>query len=154
MIKSDFNRCDIIVRNIMIDMYGKCGSLLSAVKVFDEMLERNVISWTALVSAFGLHGHGKEALQVFKQMEIDGIEPEKVAFIVVLSVCRHGGLVKDGMEMFEKVKEKYVIEPEMEHYLLVVNLMARYGYIKEAGKLISGMPFTPNAASLKVVINK
>ncbi|KAM0029808.1 putative tetratricopeptide-like helical domain superfamily [Helianthus debilis subsp. tardiflorus] len=97
MIKSDFNRCDIMVRNVMIDIYGKCGSLLNAVKVFDEMLERNAISWTALVSAFGLHGHGKEALQVFKQMEIDGIEPDKVASIVVLSACRHGGLVKDGM---------------------------------------------------------
>ncbi|KAJ0734595.1 putative tetratricopeptide-like helical domain superfamily [Helianthus annuus] len=146
MIKSDFSRCDIMVRNVMIDMYGKGGSLLSAVKVFDEMLERNVISWTALVSALGLHGHGKEALQRFKQMEIDGIEPDKVAFIAVLSACRHGGLVKDGMEMFEKMKEKYAIEPEMEHYLLVVDLMARYGDLKEAEKLISGMPFTPNAS--------
>ncbi|MFS7923207.1 putative tetratricopeptide-like helical domain superfamily [Helianthus anomalus] len=146
MIKSDFNRCDIMARNVMIDMYGKCGSLLSAVKVFDEMLERNVISWTTLVSAFGLHGHGKEAPQVFKQMEIDGIEPAKVAFIVVLSTCRHGGLVKDGMEMFETMKEKYAIEPEMEHYLLVVDLMARYGDLKEAEKLISRMPFTPNAS--------
>ncbi|KAJ0501598.1 putative tetratricopeptide-like helical domain superfamily [Helianthus annuus] len=146
MIKSDFSRCDIMVRNVMIDMYGKCGSLLSAVKVFDEMLERNVISWTALVSALGLHGHGKEALQRFKQMEIDGIQPDKVAFIAVLSACRHGGLVKDGMEMFEKMKEKYAIEPEMEHYLLVVDLMARYGDLKEAEKLISGMPFTPNAS--------
>ncbi|KAI3810557.1 hypothetical protein L1987_20176 [Smallanthus sonchifolius] len=146
MIKSDFNRCDIMVRNVMIDMYGKCGSLWSAVKVFDEMPERNVISWTALVSALGLHGHGNKALERFKQMEMDGVEPDKVAFIAVLSACRHVGLVKDGMEMFEKMKEKYAIEPEMEHYLLVVDLMARYGDLKEAEKLISGMPFAPNAS--------
>ncbi|KAI3676080.1 hypothetical protein L1987_85678 [Smallanthus sonchifolius] len=146
MIKSDFNWCDIMVRNVMIDMYGKCGSLWSAVKVFDEMPERNVISWTALVSALGLHGHGKEALERFKQMEMDGVEPDKVAFTAVLSACRHVGLVKDGMEMFEKMKEKYLIEPDMEHYLLVVDLMARCGDLKEAEKLISGMPFAPNAS--------
>ncbi|KAK9054789.1 hypothetical protein SSX86_025868 [Deinandra increscens subsp. villosa] len=146
MIKYDFNRCDMMVCNVMIDMYGKCGSLQSAVKVFDEMPKRNVISWTALVSALGLHGRGKEAVQRFRQMEMDGIEPDKVAFMAVLSACRHVGLVKEGMEMFEKMKEKYAIEPEMEHYLVVVDLMARYGDLKEVERLISGMPFAPNAS--------
>ncbi|KAK1440500.1 hypothetical protein QVD17_06328 [Tagetes erecta] len=146
MIKTDFSRFDIMVRNVMIDMYGKCGSLWSAVKVFDEMLERNLISWTALISALGLHGHGKEALERFKQMEMDGIEPDKVTFIAVLSACRHVGLVKDGTKMFVEMKKKYGIEPEMEHYLLVVDLMAKHGDLKEAEKLISGMPFAPNAS--------
>lgn len=145
MTKADFNCCDIMVCNVMIDMYGKCGSLQSSVLLFAEMMEKNVISWTALVSALGLHGHAQEALERFKEMEIIGIEPDKVAFIAALSACRHVGLVKEGMELFEQMKEKYGIEPEMEHYLLVVDLMARYGNLKEAEQLISGMPFPPNA---------
>ncbi|XP_076904396.1 pentatricopeptide repeat-containing protein At3g58590 [Bidens hawaiensis] len=146
MIKSNFNRFDIMACNVMIDMYGKCGSLWSAVKVFDEMPERNVISWTSLVSALGLHGYGKEAVARFKQMEMVGFKPDKVAFIAVLSACRHAGLVKDGTEMFKKMKDEYAVEPEMEHYLLVVDLMARYGNLKEAEKFILGMPFAPNAS--------
>ncbi|KAL8247278.1 hypothetical protein R6Q59_008494 [Mikania micrantha] len=153
MIKSNFNRCDVMVCNVMIDMYGKCGSVSSAVKLFDEMPVRNVISWTALVSALGLHGQGKDALERFKQMEMDGIEPDKLAFIAVLSACRHAGLVKDGMEIFEILKEKYGIEPEMEHYLLVVDLMARYGDLKEAEKLILKMPFAPNASIWRSFLN-
>nr|XP_043622654.1 pentatricopeptide repeat-containing protein At3g58590 [Erigeron canadensis] len=145
MMKSNVN-CDIMVCNVMIDMYGKCGSLQSSVVMFDEMIEKNVISWTALVSALGQHGHGEEALERFRKMQLVGIEPDKVSFIAALSACRHVGLVKEGMKLYEEMNEKYGIEPQMEHYLLVVDLMARYGHLKEAEKLIAGMPFPPNAS--------
>ena len=78
-------------------------------------------------------------------MDMIGIEPDNIAFIAVLSACRHAGLVTEGMKLFEKMREKYGIEPQMEHYLLVVDLMSRYGHLKEAEQLISGMPFPPNA---------
>lgn len=146
MIKSDFNRCDIMVCNVMLDMYAKCGGLGCSVKMFNEMRDKNVISWTAIVSALGLHGHGQEALEKFRQMEMVGIKPDKVAFVAALSACRHVGLVKEGMELFEEMKVNYGIEPQIEQYLLVVDLMARYGHLKEAEKLISGMPFAPNAS--------
>ncbi|PWA34675.1 Pentatricopeptide repeat-containing protein [Artemisia annua] len=145
MMKANFNRSDLMVCNIMIDMYGKCGSLWNAATIFDEMIEKNVVSWTALVSALGLNGYEQEAVERFKQMEMIGIEPDNIAFIAVLSACRHAGLVNEGMELFEKMREKYGIEPQMEHYLLVVDLMSRYGHLKEAELLISGMPFPPNA---------
>ncbi|KAI3790235.1 hypothetical protein L2E82_03126 [Cichorium intybus] len=146
MIKSDFEHCDIMVRNLMIDMYGKCGSVKSSVMIFEETMEKNVITWTVLISAHGLHGFGHEAVKRFREMENVGIEPDEIAFMAVLSACRHVGLVKEGMELFEEMKEKYGIEPEMEHFLVVVDLMARYGDLKEAEKLISGMPFAPNAS--------
>ncbi|XP_071725488.1 pentatricopeptide repeat-containing protein At3g58590 [Rutidosis leptorrhynchoides] len=153
MIKLDFKLCDIMVFNVMIDMYGKCGSLRSSVAMFDEMRYKNVISWTAIVSAFGLHGHGQESLEMFRQMETVGIKPDKVAFVAALSACRHVGLVKEGMELFENMKEKYGIEPQMEHYLLAVDLMAKHGHLKEAEKLISGMPFSPTASIWRSFFN-
>ncbi|KAL4589714.1 hypothetical protein LXL04_002623 [Taraxacum kok-saghyz] len=144
MIKADFNHCDIMVCNLMIDMYGKCGSVRGSVMIFEEMMERNVISWTVLVSALGLHGYGYEAIEKFKEMEIVGIKPDKIAFMAALSACRHVGLVKEGMKLFNEMKEKYGIDPEMEHYHVVVDLLARYGDIKEAEKFILEMPFEPN----------
>ncbi|KAL2472291.1 Pentatricopeptide repeat-containing protein [Abeliophyllum distichum] len=81
----------------------------------------------ALISAHVLHGHTIEALNKFKEMEAEGFWPDKVAFLAVLSSCRHIGDVEQGMELFGQMKSKYRVEPEMDHYLLVVDLLARYG---------------------------
>ncbi|XP_027172173.1 pentatricopeptide repeat-containing protein At3g58590 [Coffea eugenioides] len=143
--KTDIKCCDTFVCNVMIDMYGKCGSLGCSFKIFNEMTNRNVITWTAIISALGLHGHAHEALEKFKEMEAEGFMPDKVALIAVISACRHVGLVKEGLELFEKMKPEYGVEPEMDHYLLAVDLLARYGNLREAEELIAGMPFPPNA---------
>ena len=107
--------------------------------------EKNVFSWTALVSSLGLHGYANEALERFGEMEGLGIKPDKVAFLAVLSACRHTGLVKEGMDLFEQMRVKYGVEPDVDHYLVVVDLLTRYGHIKDAERLILGMPIAPNA---------
>ncbi|XP_047947577.1 pentatricopeptide repeat-containing protein At3g58590 [Salvia hispanica] len=146
IVKADFSLCDTFVCNTMIDMYGKCGSIGGSVKIFNEMKgEKNVFSWTALVSALGLHGYANEALERFGEMEELGIKPDKVAFLAVLSACRHTGLVKEGMDLFEQMRVKYGVEPDIDHYLVVVDLLTRYGHIKDAERLILGMPIAPNA---------
>lgn len=145
IVKTDFKLCDTFVCNTMIDMYGKCGGIESSIKIFNEMTEKNIISWTALVSALGLHGYANEAIERFREMERMGIKPDKVAFLAVLSACRHVGLVQEGMNLFNQMKLKYGVEPDIDHYLLVVDLLTRYGRIKEAEQLILGMPIAPNA---------
>ena len=144
MIKTDFNRCDTFVCNVLIDMYGKCGSLESSVKIFDKMTSRNLITWTAMISALGLHGYAHEALGRFREMELWGFKPDRMALIAVLTACRHGGLVREGMELFERMRS-YGVEPEMDHYHCVVDLLAKYGHSREAEKMIASMPFPPDA---------
>nr|GMC83127.1 pentatricopeptide repeat-containing protein At3g58590 [Ipomoea batatas] len=146
LIKNDFSSCDTFVCNIMIDMYAKCGSLESATKVFNDTTERNVISWTAMISSLGLHGYAHEAIRKFEEMTGEGIKPDKVAFMAVLSACRHVGLVEQGMALFGEMKGKYGFEPEMDHYLIVVDLLSRYGHLAEAEQFIGRMPFPPNAS--------
>lgn len=144
MLKTD-SCSDTILYNIVMDMYAKCGSFDSSVKIFNEMTDKNDISWTVLISAYGLHGFAYEALEIFKRMEIEGFKPDKVTFLAVLSACRHVGLVKQGKEVFQRMRSNYHIEPEMDHYLMVVDLLARYGHLREAEELINQMPFPPNA---------
>ncbi|CAL9780103.1 unnamed protein product [Musa acuminata subsp. burmannicoides] len=137
---------DTFVCNVLLDMYAKCGNLDGCLKVFDEMGDKkNLVSWTALISGLGLHGCPHEALARFKQMESEGFEPDRVAFLAVLSACRHGGLVEEGMLMLESMKSDYGIEPEMDHYVCVVDLLCKCGHLKKAELVISGMPFQPNA---------
>ncbi|PIN07412.1 hypothetical protein CDL12_20023 [Handroanthus impetiginosus] len=145
IMKTDFKLCDTFVCNIMIDMYGKCGGIDSCIKIFNETVNKNIISWTSLISALGIHGYANEALERFTEMESMGIKPDKVAFLALLSACRHVGLVKQGMNMFSHMKLKYGVEPDIDHYVLVVDLLTRYGHIKEAEQLILGMPIAPNA---------
>ncbi|PIA60901.1 hypothetical protein AQUCO_00300430v1 [Aquilegia coerulea] len=146
MIRTDFSRCDVFVCNVLVDMYSKCGSIESSVKVFNEMTHRNLISWIAVISGLGLHGYPSMALEIFREMELLGFKPDGVAFIAVLSACRHGGLVEDGMELFGRMKRCYNIEPEMDYYVCLVDMLTRYGHLKEAEQLISAMPLQPNAA--------
>jgi pentatricopeptide repeat protein len=125
-------------------MYGKCGNLESSLKIFDSMTERNLITWTALISALGINGCAQEALERFNDMEFLGSRPDKVAFIAVLTACRHGALVREGMQLFGKMNN-YHIEPDMDHYHCLVDLLARNGHLEEAEKVISCMPFPPDA---------
>ncbi|KZV27264.1 pentatricopeptide repeat-containing protein [Dorcoceras hygrometricum] len=145
IMKTDFTLCDTFLCNVMVDMYGKCGSLESSVAIFNDMVERNVISWTALISALGQHGYANGALERFEEMKRNGFKPDKVAFLAVFSACRHVGFVREGMSLFDEMKSKYHVEPEMDHYLLIVDLLAKHGHLKEAEKLILGMPIPPNA---------
>ena len=144
LIKTNFSYFDIVVRNVLIDMYGKCGNLESSAKIFDSMTERNLITWTALISALGINGCAQEALERFNDMEFLGSRPDKVAFIAVLTACRHGALVREGMQLFGKMNN-YHIEPDMDHYHCLVDLLARNGHLEEAEKVISCMPFPPDA---------
>ncbi|XP_077227707.1 pentatricopeptide repeat (PPR) superfamily protein [Tasmannia lanceolata] len=145
IIKTDFRRRDVFLCNVLVDMYAKCGNLESSIKIFDEMTERNLISWTAVISALGLHGYPYEALKRFKEMESLGFKPDTVALIVILSACSHGGLVEEGMQLFERMQGAYGIEPEMDHYVCVVGMLCRNDRLKEVERLISSMPFQPNA---------
>ena len=95
------------------------------------MGKRNIISWTALISGLGLHGCTHEALERFRQMELEGWKPDKVAFLAVLSACRHGGSVEQGILFFEKMKNIY----GMGHYIVLV----------EVEQVICEIPFQQNA---------
>ncbi|XP_047319811.1 pentatricopeptide repeat-containing protein At3g58590 [Impatiens glandulifera] len=142
IVKNDFKLCDTFVCNVMIDMYGKCGSPSSSLKIFEETVEKNVITWTALISALGLHGKGEEALEKFREMEAVGeLKPDGVTFMAVLSACRHAGLVCEGMEVFSTME----IEPDIGHYVVMVGMLTICGRFKEAERLICKMPFPPNA---------
>ncbi|CAO2166431.1 unnamed protein product [Urochloa humidicola] len=135
---------DTYVHNMLLDMYAKCGRIEDCLRVFEEMEDRNLISWTAVISGLGLNGFSHKALAWFKAMEKDGCKPDKVAILAVLSACRHGRLVQEGMKIFENMKADYSVEAEMEHYICVVDMLCKCGHLKEAEDVIRGMPFQPS----------
>lgn len=134
-----------VLQNSLIDMYTKCGSLMYARRVFDSMPERTVISWNAMLVGLGKHGLGRQVLQLFKSM-CEKMKPDGVTFMAVLSGCSHGGLVDEGLDVFDYMLNEQGLKPELGHYGCVVDLLGRAGRIKKALDFIKDMPFEPTAA--------
>ncbi|OEL28504.1 hypothetical protein BAE44_0010482 [Dichanthelium oligosanthes] len=70
------------VGNCLIDMYSKCGDVDTARNVFDGMPKRNEVSWTSMMSGYGMHGRGNEAMDIFENMQKAGFVPDDVSFLL------------------------------------------------------------------------
>ncbi|XP_031130329.1 pentatricopeptide repeat-containing protein At3g05340 [Ipomoea triloba] len=132
------------VSNGLINMYSKCGELQESVKVFDQMPQRNPVSWNSLIAAFARHGNGFRALKLYEEMRSNGVEPTDVTFLSLLHACSHVGLVEKGMQFFESMQTVYGMVPRMEHYASVVDMLGRSGLLNEAKCFIEGLPTKPD----------
>jgi pentatricopeptide repeat protein len=127
---------DVALDNALVDMYAKAGEISDANRAFDEMPYRNVISWTSLITACAQNGFGEDAVTLFDRMEEDGVKPNDVTFLSLLSACSHSGMMNKGMEYFESMMSKYGIDPRAKHYSSAIDLLARGGQLEDAWKLV------------------
>ncbi|KAM1528095.1 hypothetical protein ACFXTI_017188 [Malus domestica] len=143
LIKSKNLESNIYVLTSLVDMYAKCGSIVEARKLFDSMTEKNVVTWNAMISAYGLHGDGHEALKLFTEMLHSGISPSAVTFLSVLYACSHAGLVREGEEILDHMVHNHGFEPLPEHYACMVDILGRAGKLEKALEFIKEMPVEP-----------
>ncbi|KAF9593231.1 hypothetical protein IFM89_020899 [Coptis chinensis] len=131
------------VMTALVDMYAKCGGVHIARKLFDMMDVRHVMTWNAMIDGYGTHGHGRAAVTLFGEMQRGVIRPNGVTFLCVLSACSHSGLVDEGLRYFNSMKTDHGLEPGLDHYGAVVDLLGRAGKLDEAWKFIQQMPIEP-----------
>lgn len=136
---------DRYIANALVDMYVKCGALVLARLLFDMIPVKDLISWTVMVAGYGMHGFGSEAISIFQEMRHAGIEPDEVSFISILYACSHSGLVDEGWRLFNIMRNECKIEPKLEHYSCMVDLLSRIGNLSKAYKFIKTMPIKPDA---------
>ncbi|OVA08867.1 Pentatricopeptide repeat [Macleaya cordata] len=138
---------DIPINNSLITMYSRCGVIEEARNVFDGMkLQRDVVSWNSIIGGYAYNGFAMEALLLFGEMKSMEVKPTHITFISVLNACAHAGLVEEGRRQFKSMVCNYGIEPRMEHFASLVDLVGRNGYVEEAMDLIKSMPFEPDRA--------
>eukprot|EP01018_Ginkgo_biloba_P033139 Gb_39939 [translate_table: standard] len=126
------------------NMYAKCGCIDVARYVFDKMTQKNVVSWTAMITGYGLHGHGVHALTLFEQMKEVGLKAAHITFLALLSACNHAGLVAEGQQYFNSMSRDYHIEPSVEHYAYMEDIFGCAGCLDEAHNVIKTMPSQPD----------
>lgn len=127
----------------LLNMFAKCGSVENAWNVFEKMHHWDVVTWTAMIAAFARHGHGAEALRLFKQMQKQDVHPNEVSFLSILSACSHAGLVDEGCAYFVSMCQEYHIKPTVHHYSCMIDLFCRSGRLEDAEIYLSKMPCQP-----------
>lgn len=131
---------NIFVATALVDMYSKCGCVKNAQNVFERIPDKNIFSWNAMIGCYGKHGMVDLSIHLIERMQEEGMRPNEVTFICILSACSHSGFVEEGLKIFRSMKESFGVKIGKEHYACVVDLLCRSGRMKEAYELLNEMP--------------
>ncbi|CDP19378.1 unnamed protein product [Coffea canephora] len=135
------------LNNALIHMYASCGVTNDAYRVFKEMPQKTTVSWTSMITGFAKQGYAKEALKLFHEMDRlreSNVKPDEMTFLGVLSACSHTGHVDQGWRYFCSMSQTWGVEPRVEHYGCMVDVLSRAGLLDEAVELVRTMPMKPN----------
>lgn len=138
---------DIMLGNALINMYGKCGSPLDANSVFLTISQRDTVSWNTMIMSFAQNGLEKRALDLFYQMQHEGIKADGITFISILMACSHSGWVDEGKFFFHSMDGYHGITPTGDHILCIIDLLGRAGHLDEAESLMSLLPLEKNCVA-------
>lgn len=133
---SNFSERTNYVSNALIHMHSKYGNIDEAMREFNRMRDKDVVSYTALIIALADHGMARKALELFSKMQKENVTPNQVTFLGVLNACSHEGLVEEGCRYFELMTRVFQIKPLKEHYACMVDLLGRAGLLERAYNLI------------------
>ncbi|XP_042489682.1 LOW QUALITY PROTEIN: pentatricopeptide repeat-containing protein At3g02330, mitochondrial-like [Macadamia integrifolia] len=144
---------DVFISSTLVDMYSKCGNMQDSRLMFEKMPERDFVSWNAMISGYAQHGLGEEALKIFEKMQLENVKPNHATFVAVLRACGFVGLVEKGLHYFHLMLQDYGLDPQLEHYSCMVDIIGRSGKVDEALKLISEMPFEADAVIWRTLLS-
>ncbi|XP_010246570.1 PREDICTED: putative pentatricopeptide repeat-containing protein At3g25970 [Nelumbo nucifera] len=149
--KCGFESNDFVASSLIF-MYSKCGVIEDARMSFEATPKDSSITWNSVMFGYAQHGHGKVAIDLFFKMQEEGVKPDHITFVAVLTACSHIGLVEQGFHFLKSMEADYGIPPRMEHYACGVDLFGRAGCLTEAKALVESMPFEPNAMVWKTLL--
>lgn len=144
---------DAYISSTLVDMYSKCGNMKESELIFEKATNRDSVTWNAMVCGYAQHGLGEEALRVFEDMQLDNVKPNHATFVAVLRACGHMGLVEKGLHHFHSMLSDYGLDPQLEHYACVVDIMGRSGQVYKALELIEEMPFEADAVIWRTLLS-
>ncbi|KAH7657441.1 TPR-like protein [Dioscorea alata] len=143
---------DDVLGSALVDMYSKCGNVDKALELFKGLPKSNPITWSALIGGLALHGRGKEAIDYFSMMEHAGLTPSSLVFIALLNACCVAGMVDLGWAYFECMTTVYGLNPDIEHYTCMVDMLGRAGLLEQAEKIVMSLPMKPDDTIFKALL--
>ncbi|KAJ7535916.1 hypothetical protein O6H91_12G050600 [Diphasiastrum complanatum] len=129
---------DVSVANCLIDMYSKCGCMKDALKVFDNMPTRDVVSWSAIIGGYAKSGQAKQALEVFKQMKEEYIQASRVTYVCVLNACGSLASLEEGRRIHaEAIQRGFELDITIRNCL--IDMYLKCGSIEDAYRVFENM---------------
>ncbi|KAK7359599.1 hypothetical protein VNO77_01560 [Canavalia gladiata] len=152
VLKSGFGDRDLLVfLNHAAHVYSKCNDYDAARRVFDEMLHRNVFSWTVMIVASNEHGYYHYGVELFCSMLDQGFLPDGFSFSAVLQSCV--GL--DSIELGEMVHAQIVVRGYLMHTVVTTSLLNMYAKLGESENSVKvfNIMTEPNVVSWNAMIS-
>ncbi|KAJ7977334.1 Pentatricopeptide repeat-containing protein [Quillaja saponaria] len=129
----------------LVDLYARCGTLENSSRIFTCTKKKDLVLWTRMINAYGMHGRGKVAIDLFYKMRVENVVPDRITFLALLYACSHSGLITEGKNFMEIMKYEYRLEPWPEHYACLVDLLGRANCLEEAYHYVKSMQTEPTA---------
>ncbi|EFJ08025.1 hypothetical protein SELMODRAFT_132724 [Selaginella moellendorffii] len=130
---------DVIVATAVMNAYGKCGDLDSARGLFDRILVRDAAVWNAMISLLVVHEQGDEALELCRQMRLDGVTPSKGTCVAALNACCHSRDFSEGLRIHAFARELGGDADTVVQTALVNIMYARLGSLEDAREIFDAM---------------
>ncbi|XP_019054228.1 PREDICTED: pentatricopeptide repeat-containing protein At5g27110 [Nelumbo nucifera] len=130
---------DIFIYSSLVDLYFKCGSVISAEHVFKEMPKTHVVSWNVMISGYVTIGYYFEALHIFYDMRVAGVKPDSVTFTSILPACSQLAALEQGKEIHKYVKENG-FESDEKVMGALLDMYAKCGTVEEARQVFDRLP--------------
>jgi len=144
--------CDshLFVGSSLVDMYAKCGSIEDASRVFYRMPTRNVVSWNAMIVRYVKCDQGQRALELYQQLQREGVVPDSVTFVGVLNACASVVALDEGRHIHAQIIQSGC---ELDVFVgnSLVDLYAKCGSIEDAWKVFNRMPM-PDVVAFNAMI--
>ncbi|XP_024526564.1 pentatricopeptide repeat-containing protein At4g02750-like [Selaginella moellendorffii] len=143
---------DTLVANALVTLLGKSGSVEGAKSAFDRIRSKDAVSLNSMIAIYAANGSGEAAVEALRSMAAEGVSPDSITFMSALSACSHSGLLDLAWGLFPCIAGDYGIAPAMDHYVSLLDLLARAGRIDEAADLIAHMPFEPPVLAWTILL--
>ncbi|XP_028790729.1 pentatricopeptide repeat-containing protein At3g24000, mitochondrial [Neltuma alba] len=87
---------NVYVGSSLVDMYARCGYLSEARQIFDKLVNKNEVSWNALIAGYARKDEGEEALSLFLKMQREGFKPTEFTYSSLFCSCSALGSLEQG----------------------------------------------------------
>ncbi|MCO5568050.1 hypothetical protein L7F22_021745 [Adiantum nelumboides] len=136
--------------NSLAHTYGSCSSMVDGQLVAEEVLQPDVVTWSACIANF-VQGGNLTCLEVLSSMQDEGIEPGATTFLSVLTFCSHAGLRNEGLYYLLSMSKDYGIVLNSKHFLVLTDLLGRAGDFKRIENFL-GVSSMINNVSIWLVL--
>eukprot|EP00250_Pteridium_aquilinum_P015199 c22439_g1_i1 orf=435-2396(+) len=122
---------DSVIASTLVDVNAKNGALREAYKVFKQIQNRDVVTWGALMTGYIQHGYCLAVLELFDEMRLEGIDPDRVIFLCLLKACSHIGSMVLGRLVHGELMSCR-LETDLSIGNTLIDMYARCGSVEEA----------------------